>query len=327
LTYDFTAARGPKSPETLWDHYRGALADAQAIVAQSILPKGAYAGVCKLCQWRSSCHEELKAADDLTLIPQLGRTKRDAMEAQFPTVAALADCDPDGFISKNKTPFKGVGTASLMQFHARAKLLKSPDPKPYLKAPVAIPVQSRELFFDIETDSMRDFCYLHGFVVRENGDNGNERFVNFYSDDVSPEGEKKAFADAISFFRASQPATVFYYSKYERTIYRNLQERHPEVCSRDDIERLFDPGNAIDLYYDVVLPKTEWPTNDFSIKTLAKFLGFTWRDTDPSGAASIEWFNRWVETGDGAIKQRILDYNEDDCRATRVLLDGIRSLS
>ena len=72
------------------------------------------------------------------------------MEAQFPTVAALADCDPDGFISKNKTPFKGVGTASLMQFHARAKLLKSPDPKPYLKAPVAIPVQSRELFFDIE---------------------------------------------------------------------------------------------------------------------------------------------------------------------------------
>jgi hypothetical protein len=26
-------------------------------------------------------------------------------------------------------------------------------------------------------------------------------------------------------------------------------------------------------------------------------------------------------------RQRILDYNEDDCRATRVLLDGIRNLS
>jgi uncharacterized protein len=76
----------------------------------------------------------------------------------------------------------------------------------------------------------------------------------------------------------------------------------------------------------VVLKATEWPTRDYSIKSLAKYLGFIWRDTHPSGAASIEWFHRWVENGDRDIKQRILDYNEDDCRATRVLLDGIRRL-
>ena len=29
---------------------------------------------------------------------------------------------------------------------------------------------------------------------------------------------------------------------------------------------------------------------------------------------------------DMSVKQRILDYNEDDCVATRVLLDGIRAL-
>jgi predicted RecB family nuclease len=126
--------------------------------------------------------------------------------------------------------------------------------------------------------------------------------------------------------QSARPATVFYYSKYERTIYRKLPERYPEVCSADEIERLFDPQEAVDLNFDVVLKATEWPTFDFSIKTLAKYLGFAWRDTDPSGASSIEWFNRWIETGDTAIKQRILDYNEDDCRATRVLLDGIRQL-
>ena len=71
---------------------------------------------------------------------------------------------------------------------------------------------------------------------------------------------------------------------------------------------------------------TEWPTRDFSLKTLAKYLGFNWRDTHPSGAASIEWFDRWVETHDPAVRQHILDYNEDDCRATRVVLDGIRGM-
>ena len=84
---------------------------------------------------------------------------------------------------------------------------------------------------------------------------------------------------------------------------------------------------TMDLYYDVVLKATEWPTRDFSIKTLATYLGFSWRDTHPSGAASIEMFHRWVETGDLELKERILEYNEDDCRATRVLLDGIRGLS
>ena len=42
---------------------------------------------------------------------------------------------------------------------------------------------------------------------------------------------------------------------------------------------------------------------------------------------SIEWFNRWVKWRDQHVRQRILDYNEDDCRATRVLLDGIRAMT
>ena len=33
------------------------------------------------------------------------------------------------------------------------------------------------------------------------------------------------------------------------------------------------------------------------------------------------------DVGYVVMRQRILDYNEDDCRATRVLLDGIRALA
>jgi predicted RecB family nuclease len=195
-----------------------------------------------------------------------------------------------------------------------------------LRAPVRLPAAERELFFDIEVDPMRDHCYLHGFVERVGGDNDKERFVALFADEASPEGEREAFAGAWKYMQDSQPCVIYYYSKYERTIYRKLQQRYPEVCSADDIEALFDPARAVDLYYDVVLKATEWPTRDYSIKTIAKYLGFNWRDTNPSGAASIEWFDQWIKTGDPAVKQRILDYNEDDCRATRVLLDGIRAL-
>jgi len=59
-----------------------------------------------------------------------------------------------------------------------------------------------------------------------------------------------------------------------------------------------------------------WPTTSLSLKVLATSLGFRWRDTDPSGAASIQWFHRCVETGDPSVRQRILDDNGDDCRAS-----------
>src|ERR1022692_365030 len=196
----------------------------------------------------------------------------------------------------------------------------------YLSAPVSFPVTDRELFFDIEVDPMRDICYLHGFVERNGSDNASEKFVAFFAEECTPASERNAFAGAWTYMRNKRPCAIYYYSKYERTLYRKLQEKYPDVCSANDIEELFDPKDTIDLYYDVVLPATDWPTWDFSLKTLAKYLGFAWRDTHPSGAASIEWFDRWVNTGDRTIRQRILDYNEDDCRATRVLLDGIRSL-
>jgi uncharacterized protein len=327
VAYDFTVAQGPKKSETLWDEYQWALGDARAIFARQLTPQAAYAGVCKLCHWHTFCVEQLSKADDLTLIPFLGRALRDKMQPSFANIADLASSNPDGFINGKKTNFPGLGSDRLRLFHARAVMLKSAMPKPYLRAPVKLPAAPIELFFDIEVDPMRDVCYLHGVVERHAGRNDTEKFVSFFADKTTPDAERAAFAAALSYLTADSDAAIYYYSKYERTQYRKLQMKYPDVCGADDIERLFDPDHAIDLYTDVVLKATEWPTRDHSIKTLARYLGFNWRDAHPSGAASIEWFDRWCREGDPAVKQRILDYNEDDCRATRVLLDGIRALA
>ena len=132
---------------------------------------------------------------------------------------------------------------------------------------------------------------------------------------------------AMTIFRRDPVAVVVHYSKYERTEYRKLQKKYPEVATHDEIEALFTRPRALDLYYDVVKPGSEWPTLDFSIKSLAKVCGFTWRDSDPSWAASIEWFDRWAKTGDTRIRQRLLDYNEDDCRAMRLVMEEMKRMA
>jgi predicted RecB family nuclease len=239
------------------------------------------------------------------------------------SVAELAQANLNQFQKGKKTIFPRVGRGTLEKFQERAILLSKRGSKPYLKSRITLPDAPTELFFDIETDPMRDICYLHGFLERRNRDTNTERYVAFFSDQPNEQEEKLAFSRAWEFIQKSMPCVIYYYSPYEKTQWKKLQGKYPDIMSEDDIVKMFNPEYAVDLYLNVVKKKTEWPTNDYSIKTLAFYLGFHWRDESPSGAESIEWYHRWVETGDVNIKKRILKYNEDDCIATRVLLDGI----
>jgi hypothetical protein len=80
VPYDFTVSRGVKKPETLWDEYQFGLTEARAILAREFTPLAAYSAACKLCHWYTFCVEQLTVADDLTLIPFLGRGLRDTMQ-------------------------------------------------------------------------------------------------------------------------------------------------------------------------------------------------------------------------------------------------------
>ncbi|PJA94105.1 MAG: hypothetical protein CO133_00660, partial [Candidatus Komeilibacteria bacterium CG_4_9_14_3_um_filter_37_5] len=95
--------------------------------------------------------------------------------------------------------------------------------------------------------------------------------------------------------------------------------------AEDEVEHFFANPNVIDLY-QIVKKHTDWPVGSYSLKTLAQYLGFSWRDETPSGALSIRWFNDYIKTKEVSKLERILLYNEDDCKATMVLKDAIEKI-
>ena len=321
VIYNLDEPRGPKAKITLWGLYLSCLETALAITSQTSETSPALQAACKLCHWRTYCSEMLVRMDDLTLIPELGRSRRDVLADYFRKVSELAEAELGPRFGAAESLPRGISMKMLERFQARARLQKQPGAKPYLREPIAFQDPEVELFFDVETDPMRDTCYLHGFTERRRG---HERYVSFFADRPDAELEEDAFKGAWEFIQSSMPCALYYYSHYERSILKKLARKYPAVASEEDVIRLFDSDEAIDLYSDIVRPKTEWPTRDLSIKTLASHLGFRWRDTEPSGAASIEWYHEWVKTGDQKYKTRILEYNHDDCVATRVLLDALR---
>ena len=239
VPYDFAALYGKRNPRTLWQDYQECISQARAIIADRNHTRAAYSGACKLCHWYSACIERLRATDDLTLIPELGSSKRDVMINRLLTVGEFAASNPDAFLDGKKTVFPGIGPDTLAKFHMRAKLLSTKDARPVLRAPVQFPSHDRELFFDIEFDPMRDICYLHGFVERHGRNNAAESFVAFFADECTPESEKTAFADhgTICAASARAPSTTIqntsapFTASCKRSIPKFAAARRSKSCS------------------------------------------------------------------------------------------------
>jgi predicted RecB family nuclease len=56
---------------------------------------------------------------------------------------------------------------------------------------------------------------------------------------------------------------------------------------------------------------------------VAKRLGYRWSHPEASAAQSIFWYATWLKTGERALLELAVEYNADDCRATRLLKDWL----
>ncbi|MCK5601457.1 TM0106 family RecB-like putative nuclease [Candidatus Pacearchaeota archaeon] len=328
--YDFNLPRGVRTPQIWWDFYRETLNRVSEILGRSLMTEPALGSVCNECEWKTDCKKSCVNSKCVTLIPELGRAMKENFKLVASSIVDLANLNIENQVdSKGKTGIPGVGIKTLEKMQRRAKLLVSGSKKPLLLKDFTFPEKEIELFFDLEVDPTQDIVYLHGVVERRGKDNLKLKFHSFVTDEVTSQAEKKAWDDFFQYIKSlpENSWSLYYYSKYERTQYRALAVKYPDVVSSEEVEEFFNPEKSIDLYYDVVKKCTEWPTYNQSIKTLAQHLGFKWRDSNPSGAASIQWFNEWCDSQEEKILKRILDYNEDDCLAMIKLKDSLQELA
>lgn len=325
VLYEFDLPMGKRNAQTFWQYYEQIKNHVALLLQNQARNKPAMAGICKLCPWYNSCKNWCEVNHDLTKIFYLGRSARDTIndDLSIDKVEELLDIDVEEIAKmkkKDKQFLPRVGEKSLAKFINRARILIETK-KPIVYKPIVFPEVSYELFFDIEDDPTQEFVYLHG-VYERTKDGG--KFLDFTATELSAEMEKEAWQKFWNYIRSlpRDDFAVYYYSHHEKTTYRRMQKQYPDVISEDELEVFFESPNVIDLY-QIVLKYTDWPVGSYSLKTLAMYLGFEWRDETPSGALSIQWFNEYLEKKDPKMLERILLYNEDDCIATMVLKDGI----
>jgi uncharacterized protein len=326
IAYDLNAPMGARTPETMWELYLRVREDVESTLRDDLRTDPAMCGSCKDCGWYASCKAWAKENDDLTQVFYVGRTVRDTIRRDLESgkIDDLLAKNADSIIERKKSDksfLKGIGESTLSKIIARGRLMKT-NGEPVIYEKFDFPEVSTELFFDIETDPTQDFVYLHGFLVR---DRDGERFVEFTATKTTREMEREFWKRSIDFIRSFDPAdvAVYYYSAYEKSTYRRLQKKYPDVISEADLETMFAHPNVIDLYA-IVTKMTDWPLGSYGIKAIAQYLKFKWRDETPSGALSIQWYNDYLKSSEKALLNRVLEYNEDDCKATLVVKDYLK---
>jgi predicted RecB family nuclease len=189
---------------------------------------------------------------------------------------------------------------------------------------------------DLDMESTNDGCYLWGAWVRDRRDAAAvATYVAFPSWDSDIEaGELVAFEAFWSWFtaeraRARGEGASFRAYCYSRSAEQGQMTRIADRLGvRDEVDAFLASDDWVDLL-EVV--RAQLVTGrGMGLKETAPLAGFVWRFDDAGGVLAIVKYDQAVDdeadaAGREGARQWILDYNEDDVRATAALrewLDG-----
>jgi uncharacterized protein len=207
------------------------------------------------------------------------------------------------------------------------------------------PPSPGDVFFDFEGDPLWEEArlpgddqapamgldYLFGWVERPGAGDGTPPFHGLWADDLAAERDALVgFVDYLNARLRTYPDLhVYHYAAYEKTHLLSIAARHGVY--EDEVDQLLRDGVLVDLYA-VVRSCLRISDRSKSIKKLEPL----YMQDDParegvtSATASVTEYAEYAKlAADGderaaGLKQRILDYNEYDCRSTLRLLDWLR---
>jgi uncharacterized protein len=159
------------------------------------------------------------------------------------------------------------------------------------------------IVFDVETYGNHDF--LFGFL-------DNDEYIPFFFEDAN----KNDFEEMIEYLDNRNKKLV-HYDVHDTKALRKIAKFRPELRSK--IDKILE--DSLDLF-DVILKDFSFPVTSYSLKDISKYFGFEWR-TNLNGFAVLTVYQRYLK-GDKSVMQEIYDYNEDDCRATRHVLEELK---
>jgi predicted RecB family nuclease len=265
---------------------------------------------CAECQFRDECRQEAMRIDDLSLLRGLREKdiRRFARKGIL-TVTQLAHT----FRPRRKRRQSRDGGHG---HNPALQALAIRDRKTYVFGSPRLPDAPVRVYLDLEGKSGEPFIYLVGVIVAQGP---TESRYSFWAD--RPEDEPRVFEQLLQLLRGYDDFRIFCYGSYERAFLKRMRKHALRKRLADQV--LARTTNVLSVIYDHVY----FPVYSNGLKDVARFLGFAWADPDASGLQSLVWRAGWEQTGEESFKQRILQYNLDDCAALKRVVEVLFAIA
>ena len=304
---------------------------------------------CPECPYAAYCEAQLESIDDVSLVRFTSFDQQLLLrEHGVATRARLARLDPERARRARHRPLNPLEPHELedvlgrridklddliyrSRAHERGTSLR-------VLGPERIGCPTADVEVDVDMESYDDTTYLWGASVSVNVptpgvESGYRAFVEW--GDLNAASEAAVFAafwrwlsgvrETCALQGRTFAAYCFWAQAEDGAMNRAVESPLDGGPTREDLRAFRDstPAQWIDLHEQAKGQlQTEGP---LGLKQLAVAAGFRWRDANPSGEASMLWYEEATRGGSerDAARTRLVQYNEDDCRATKALRDWL----
>ena len=288
------------------------LADTSRTVGNKEPPSFYQNSHCSQCQFHESCYQKLRERDCLSLLSGMPpKVLNNYHKRGLFSITQLSHT----FRPKrrrSRVPESG-------KYLWELKALAIREQKTFVMHTPEIEQSANAIYLDFEGIPEQNWVYLIGLVIKK--ENEPDQIISYWAN--NREEEKEVFGNLFSILTLYSDFPVYHYGSYESKALKDISKKWKESFK----EKL--PGiearlvNLLSYLRTHVYP----PIYGNGLKELGNFLGFEWKDKEASGLLSLEWRKQWEITGNDLWKEKLVQYNLDDCYALDRVTKWFRKLA
>ena len=268
---------------------------------------------CSICSWRQFCDKEAESNGFLTDIDGIGsKTSQSLKNVGIHDIKQLASCD----ISKLKNK---LSIYDENDFKKTNKLIN--QSRSYLSGlPIHLKFH-KDLFdlikklnqgfyvFDIESNPDENHDFLYGLLSVENVYDQTKNFV--YKPILNLINKNKYHLEILKQLNSKSNWPILHFGETEKITMIKMAK----MINLNEFEIHSLESRFIDLH---LLIRKSWilPIKNYSLKTVANWVGFNWSQENISGSKALYWWIQYSNTKENSFLEKIIKYNKDDCLAT-----------
>jgi predicted RecB family nuclease len=281
---------------------------------------------CKGCPWWSLCEAQLRETRDVSLVVR-GEDATVLRHVGVRTVDDLASLPLERAESLPLTATRPSDVVTLAKAWLRDL--------PLVRRVHQVDVARADVEIDVDMESYADSgaylwgCWLSGTEIGEPA--GYRSFVTW--DPLPSDDEARSFAEFWTWFSEVRGRAAARGLTFRAYCYNELAENRwmltsaerfagkPGIPSVAEIREFIESDQWVDLF--IAVRENFLCPSGKGLKVIAPSAGFRWRDAEAGGENSMRWYRDAVGLSGGipvvSQRERLLEYNEDDVRATWTL--------